>query len=221
MSSSGFQRDKASTDLLTALAPNIFSAVNQFRAASLPPQSIELEAKRLALNAAKTWRPGIGNLGAFVSSKVKMGLYDYVTRNQNIATIPREHIGRIGAFKRTMEDLGDRFGREPTSLEVATHMNVPLKKVTVLRQMLRPTGLESATVDSGFEDVTDDRNRERVRLAYYGFTDQEKLVFDFSTGAHGQEKLGTNDIAKRMKVTAARISNLRLSIANKIAPYLT
>ena len=221
ITANGFQRDKASTELLAALAPNIFGAINQFRAASLPPQAVELEGKRLALQAAKTWQRGVGNLGAYVSQEVKRGLYAYVTRNQNVATIPREHIARIGPLKRAVEDLTDRFGREPTSLELATHMNVPLKKVTVLRQMMRPTGLESATTDNGFEDLIDDRNRERIRLAYYGFTDQEKLVFDYSTGAHGQQKLSTNDIAKKLKVSAPRISTIKSDIADKIAPYMS
>lgn len=217
----GFEKDKATTALLTALAPNIFGAINQFRAASLPPQAVELEGKRLALQAARGWQRGIGNLGSYVSQEVKRGLYQYVTRNQNVATIPREHVARIGPMKRAVEDLTDRFGRDPTALELAAHMNVPLKKVTVLRLMLRPTGLESATEDRGFEDIVDSRNRERVRLAYYGFTDQEKLVFDYSTGAHGQLKLSTNDIAKKLKVSAPRISTIKADIADKIAPYLS
>lgn len=215
----GLEKDKAASELLAALAGNIMSAVMLYQTAPLPKAAVELEAKRIAMVAIRDWREGTGRLGAYVSTKVRQGLYDYVTRHQNVASIPAEHIARIGSYKRTVEGLTDTLGRDPTAVEISEHMSIPLKKVTTLQKMLRPTAMESLTVATTFDDV-DDADRERVRLAYYGFTDQEKLVFDYTTGAHGRTKLSTNDIAKKLGVTAARVSAIKSNLADKIAPYV-
>jgi DNA-directed RNA polymerase specialized sigma subunit len=149
---------------------------------------------------------------------VKQRLYDYVSRHQNVATIPAEHIRRIGSFGRAVDDLTDKFGREPTTHELADHLGVAPKKITALRKAYRPVTLESS--DDSFESAVDDASRERVLLAYYGLTDQEKLVFDYSLGAHGQPKLSTKEIATKLRVTDARVSNLKATLATKLAPYL-
>jgi DNA-directed RNA polymerase specialized sigma subunit len=57
-------------------------------------------------------------------------------------------------------------------------------------------------------------------LGFYGLNDQEKQVFDFSLGAHGQPKLKAGEIAERLKISPARISAIKENVGNKIRPYL-
>jgi DNA-binding CsgD family transcriptional regulator len=93
-----------------------------------------------------------------------------------------------------------------------------MKKVENVRKQLRKESLESSLDDiSGYEA---DPNYERTMLAYYSLTPDEKSVFDYSTGSHGQPKLSPGDISLRMKISPGRVSQYKTQIANKIKPYL-
>lgn len=214
----GPTRDTALTRLMEHLGGVVASAINTYRAAPLPQLTLELEGKRQAVEAIKEWNPALGtSLGSFVGQRVRQRLYRYVAEHQNVARIPEHEVRRIGGFQRGVAFLTDQLGRDPTTEELADHLGVPPHRVTKLRKLFRKDLLESS-----FEapEVEHDADYERAMLAYYGLTDQEKLVFDFSLGAHGQPRLSGNDIAKRLSVAPSRVSALKESIATKLKPYL-
>jgi len=226
----GWSKDQAYSVLMKTLEPAVMSAANTYRPAPVPTQTMELEAKRLAGEAVRNWNPSSGmSLASYIGTMVRQRLYRWVTQHQNVARIPEAQVGKIGPFQLALNDLSDQFGREPTTEELADHMAVSPKFVARLRKSLRSdliasnvmgsVGDEGSVADT-IEDIPHDPDYERAMLGYYGLTPQEKQVFDFSMGAHGQPKLKAGELAIRLKVSPARISALKQSVGLKIKPYL-
>lgn len=226
----GWTKDQAFDRLTKSLEGAVMSAANTYRAAPVPTQTLELEAKRLAGQAIKDWDPKGGMaLAGYIGTMVRQRLYRWVTQNQNVARIPEAQVGQIGHFQLAINDLSSRFGREPTTDELADHMGIHPKYVSRLRRALRSDLIASNATDAegddgsmadSIEDIPHDQDYERAMLGYYGLNEQEKHVFDYSLGAHGQLKLKPGEIAAKMGLSPARISALKESVGSKIKPYL-
>jgi DNA-directed RNA polymerase specialized sigma subunit len=181
---------------------------------------MELQAKLYAREAVQNYDASKGmSLASYVTTIVKQKLYRYVGTYQNVGRIPEEHIRMIGPLREAMGELENKFGRDPSTAELADHMGLPIKKVTELRKLLRKDLLEEGALEP-LNAFQHDAEYEKAMLAYYSMSDTERLVFDYSLGAHNQPQLSTNDIAKKLKVSAARVSQLKKSVADKIKPYL-
>jgi DNA-directed RNA polymerase sigma subunit (sigma70/sigma32) len=210
-----FRKERALAEVLRLLQPAIGSSVAIYRAAPLPQVTLELEAKRMAVEATRG-----ASLATHVGNYVRGKLYRYVSTYQNPARLPEEQVRRIGQFQTAVSSLTEQMGREPTTQELSEHMVLPMAHVARLRTSLRPARLASDIEEEELELTAADPDFERAMLAYYSLTDMEKQVFDYSLGAHGQPRLSPGDIAKRLKVSAPRVSALKGSMAAKLRPYL-
>ena len=217
----GFQKDQALEELMRSLSAPVGHAVNTYRGAPLPFNTLELEGKRIAVGAIRTWDKSKGmSLASYVGTQVRQRLYRLVSEYQNVARIPEAQVRQIGNFNRAVEDLRSRYGTEPSTTQLADYMHLPVAHVTRLRKSLRQDLLESAGEHLSLEDHTGDPAFERVSLAYYSLTEQEKSVFDFLLGAHGHPRLSPKEIAQRLGVTAPRVSKIKANVAKKLEPYL-
>lgn len=217
----GFDKDRLLQELLKTFAGPIGMAVNQYRAAPLPFRTLELEAKHQAVLALRDYKPGMGaKPSSFVQTRVSQRLNRYVSEHQNVARLPEAQVHRIGSYTRAMDELGGRFGREPTTHELADHMGIPVAHVTRLRKSLRADLLSSKPGFDTFEDHSSDPDFNQAMMAYYNLSNQEKLVFDYLLGAHGQPRLQPKQIAQKLNITPARVSKVKKNIAKKLDPYL-
>lgn len=217
---SGFAKDQKLEALLNALGGVVGAAVNTYRAAPLPFHVMELEAKRLAVQAIKSWDASKGmSLASYVGTRVRQDLFRYVSSNQNVARIPEHQVRMIGGYNNAVSTLTDKFNREPSTSEIADHMGLSVKHVTALRRSLRKDLLES-DFEGTMEDYQHDPDYERAMLAYYQLTEQEKAVFDFMVGAHGQPRLKAGEIAKKLRIAPSRVSALKEQVGRKLQPYL-
>ncbi len=221
--SSGAKKERALQELLENLQGPIMTAVNTFQGAPMPKATMELEAKRHAVDALNNYDASRGtSIAGYITTTVKQKLYRYVGTYQNVARIPEHQIREIGPLREATADLTSRYGREPTTDELADHMGVTVNHITDLRRLLR----KDLTEEGGggvenHEAFEHDPDFERAMMAYYSMSTPEKQVFDYSLGAHGQPKLQTNDIATRMGVSASRVSQIKKAVAEKIKPYVT
>jgi len=215
----GFEKEQAAERLLLRLHGSIMTSVNVYRAAPIPLPVLELEAKRIALEACADYQAGRGaTLATYVTTTVRQRLSRYVTQNQNVARMPEHIVRSIGPVQAAERALTSRLHRDPTTDEIADHLAVPVTQVSKIRTMMRRD-----LSDSGFENLeafSADPNYERSMLAYYSLAPEEKLVFDYSTGAHGQPKLRNAEMAQRMNLSPSRVSQLKAQVATKLKQYV-
>lgn len=219
----GYAKEQALRELLTALAGPIGTALQAYRGAPMPSATMELEARRFAVAALNDFDPVQSlNLSSFVITRVKQDLFRYVGTYQNVARIPENQARLIAPLRDATATLTQRYGREPTTEELADHMSVPVAHVARLRRSLRADLLDDSGEETGLvlDSLQHDPDYERAMLAYYSLTDEEKQVFDYSLGAHGQPRLKPGEIARRMRISNVRVSQLKSRLADKLAPYV-
>jgi len=217
----GFDKDQKLERLLQAMAGAIHQAAAQYFGAPVPQRILELEAKRMAVEALADWQPGMGTKPvSFVQTRVRQRLYRYVAEHQNIGRMPEAQVRQIGDFRQAIGDLTHKFKREPSASELADHLGLPVAHIARLRKSLRPDILSTAAQMEDMESFADDAGYQKAMMAYYNLNEQEKSVFDYLLGAHGQTRMTPGDIATKLKLSPARISAIKESIAKKLGPFL-
>jgi DNA-directed RNA polymerase specialized sigma subunit len=216
----GMAKQQAFADLLRSLEGAVQTAVGAYAAAPLPRVVLESQARRAAADAINEFNPASGmRLSSFLITRAKQDLHRYVGTYQNVARIPEFRINQIGKFREAQADLSNKFNREPSADELADHLGVSMKHVTALQKSLRPDLLESA-IDFD-EDGEADAEWERAMVAYYSLDGTEKLIFDYSLGAHGKPKLSPGEVAKKVGLDSVRYSQAKKRLAQKLKGYVS
>ena len=120
---------QALIQLLDSLAPLIHGQVGKYAGVGLPRVSIEMEAKRLTIQALDSYDPSFGTqLNTHVTNYLKK-IQRYVITYQNVAHIPEPRAIAIGRYNTIYENLESEKGREPTVAELADEMQWPASEV--------------------------------------------------------------------------------------------
>ena len=142
----------------------------------------------------------------------------FVTTYQNPARIVEPRTYMITKMRGAEDFLHQELRRPPTAMELAEHMQVPTQQVELLKKELRkavPTGQFEA-YPAGF---TPSKTNELLRLIPYELTPEENSVFEHVYGTGGKPQLGTGDIAKRLNMSAPKVSRIKSAIAEKMKRY--
>lgn len=162
----------------------IMQQVHRYRLSHLPKEIITDIAKVRFTQGLGNYDPTReASVATFVSYHLKK-LQSDVTAAQFKA--PSAHrVGQIPVFKKTRDDLSDRFNREPTQHEIADAMSIPLAQVQHLEAESRPLTFGGQDI---YASDTMGSDQESLQYAYYDIPHDRpdmKLVFESMTGYNG------------------------------------
>jgi len=188
------------------------------RSRDIPPAAIRAEFQDQLVSALATYDPTRGaRLGTYVSDRL-MKANRFVTTYQNPARIVEPRTYMITKMKNAEDFLHQSLSRPPTAMELAEHMQVAPQQVELLKKELRkavPTG-QFEHDPAGFSPS---RTKEMLKLIPYELSPEENAVFEHVYGTGGKPQLGTGDIAKRLNMSAPKVSRVKSAIAAKIKKY--
>lgn len=203
--------------LLRALEPIIFSEVRRWQGV-LAPQLLEIEAKRLALEAAKNFSPKYGaKLSTHVSNQLKR-LSRLTYTHQNIARIPENKVLRISAYQAAVSNLKDDLGRDPTVAEISEELCWPRSQVEMIQKMLHGEYTESGVPVPIFDK--DNVGANTVSYAYHDLSPIQKKIFEHTTGWGGAKILDRVSLAKKLKITPAQLSYQKRKLVEELQSKL-
>tara|TARA_Y100000310_G_scaffold218787_1_gene220117 strand:- start:159 stop:965 length:807 start_codon:yes stop_codon:yes gene_type:complete len=215
--------------LMSSFQPLIQGRVNKYaRQVPIPPAAIEAEVNTRFLEALRTYDPartGYQGKTAKLSTHVYRNLKKsgrWIKKYQNVGTIPEKRIDQITNYKTAMTNLTDQLGREPSEHELAQNLQWAPAEVSRMQTEMRKDYLGSQwdmpeAVDPVFQMPS--AEREMVHLIKYELTPRENLVLEHSMGLNGKRKLGTNQIAKKLGVSAPTVSRTKGKIASLFEDY--
>jgi len=216
---SGGMKPQQLQPLLQSLKPLINQHANVYagRVRDIPPAAIRAEFTNQIVQALQTYDPTRAALGTHIGHQLKKARR-FITTYQNPARIPETRVYKIRELQDAEQILDERFGRPPTQLEVADHLKWSPRQVELLQKEVR-----KAWPTSKFEadpyTFTPSRHAEIVRLLPYDLTPDERQVFEYIQGIGGKPKLEPGQIAKKLGMSAPKVSRLKSSIAQKYAKY--
>lgn len=210
--------EEVTSIVLHKLKPTISSAITSY--APGHAKDLAVKAAKLSLAALKTYDPSRGtDPTTHVFNSLKRLNRIYNTR-QNIIPISERKAMEYNVVAKAQADFEDTYDREPSEMELADETGFSLKKI---RQILDGNKVVSDTATINPEshnstffdsDVTDDDYYDYV---YRSVSPIDQKIMEWSSGHKGKPVLSTKEIAERLKITPAAISQRRSKIINMMS----
>ena len=209
--------------LKNSLKSAVKSNVNIYKAANVPTDLIEMEAKRLTIEALKSYDPTKGTaVNSHVNNELKR-LYRFVVEHQNIGRVQENRAGNnIKVFNESRSALFEELGRDPTAQEVASHIGIRRgKQITVsqVEMMMKESRKDRNVSDENFSFTPTD-TRILIKLLPEVLTPIENQVFERYYGVNGSPKMKPGQISKALKLSPARVSRVLNKISDKANEYM-
>jgi DNA-directed RNA polymerase specialized sigma subunit len=209
--------------LLNSLQPLIQKTVNTYQKADVSEPALRAQSENQLIQGLHSYSPGKASLSTHLGWQMR-GVGRFVEKHQNVARIPGSRIRFVGRFQNAKSELGDELDREPTLTEVAKRSKLTVGQAGKLQKEIRTVRLTGMMTDEtgapiGGEtgDHTVNADRERLELIYYDLSTPEKQVVDLILGRGVPHPIiSTNELAKKLGVSAARVSNIRASVVAKM-----
>lgn len=184
-------------------------------------------ARLLASQAVKTFDPTKGaNLHTHVFRQLQavQRLAPTITDPLVMPERLRRDRGQVAQHIREVED---NLGREASDEEVAELAELPVNRVTKVRRMLHANIPESA-----LEDVDEDEGEGADIIAhqqtpmddwhdavYHDLGDIDRVIMQYRTGYRGYDILPNQEIARRLKVSPAAVTQRARRIQERLDEF--
>lgn len=206
--------------LMSSMRPFVNQQANKWavRQRDIPPAAIRAEFTNQFVQALDSYDP---NRGAQLNTHIRHQLKKaqrFVTTYQNPGRIPETRIYKIRKLQDAEMELDEKFGRSPTQHEIADHLKWSPRTVDVLQREVRKAR-PTSQFESDPSSYVPSRQKEVLRLLPYELTSDEKAVFEHLYGVGGKPKLGPGQIARKLNMSAPKVSRLKKSIAQKYDRY--
>jgi DNA-directed RNA polymerase specialized sigma subunit len=216
----GGQKKKQLRPLLKSLRGFVNHRANVFagRVRDIPPAAIRAEFTNQAVQALQSFDPNRGTkLTTHIGHQLKKA-QRFITTYQNPGRIPENRIYRIRELQDAETRLDEKLGRAPTQLELSDQLKWSPRQVDVLQREVRKA-LPTGRFEHDPSSFVPSRQKEVMRLLPYELNNDERAVFEYIYGVGGKPKLGPGAIARKLGMSAPKVSRLKRSIAGKYAKY--
>jgi DNA-directed RNA polymerase specialized sigma subunit len=211
-----WQKDPKPDDtkfILQELKPTINSAMTSY--APGMDKSLAVKAANLALDAMRTYKPDFGTDPKTHAFHTLKRLNRYAMQRNNIMPQSEGTYSDEKKLQQVQLEFEDQYGREATIGELADITGWNTRKVDRLLNgniVLNDSSTlsdESRKDTQTSSDVTDEDYFEYV-YASVGPIDQK--IMEWTSGLHGKPALPNNQIAQRLHITPAAVSQRKAKI---------
>lgn len=207
-------------ELVSAFMPTINSEIQQYAGSK---ELMRTRAKSFVVGAIRSYDPmGPTNLNTWVVTNLKQ-LSRYGKRLRPIRA-SEVSIRNAAELNKVTKDLEDRLGRKPTDDELQDETGWSKKELARIRAAataaVSSDVVSSSDAEAGPEEpgVTQLNNVPFNRDAVYlSLNDRDREIFDYRLGLHGKQQLSGKDIANKLGVTPAYISQRSSAIGSMIS----
>lgn len=190
--------------LVKNLDPLIHAEVNR-RAGTLATPLLVIQAKKIAVEAIKTFNPALGfKLSTHVTNQLqKLSRVNYA--HQNAARIPEHSMLQFHSVNIATEDFKADNGREPTADELADALGWSPKKLEQLQtQFGRSELLES--IETPGDLFVSEQHDPRINYVYTTLTPRQQKIFEMTTGYRGTKRANNSTIMQKLGITQGVLS---------------
>lgn len=201
--------------------PTINSEISKYDG---PPSILRSKAKILTINALRNYDPSSkANLNSWVTTNLKQ-LSRY---NRNIKPVRTPELAARQASElwTVSNNLSNDLGREPTLEELADETGWSIKRIKHIKEVNVPT-INASLYDTPMNNSSSTSQPGVIPVSqlpfaqeavYMSLDDRDKAIYDFRTGSHGKKVLSAAEVANRLGITPAAVSQRANTIAQQIS----
>lgn len=219
------QNPKSNDDMVLKMQPLIDSAVKAYVGQDVPP-SVRLQAKRMALDGLKTYDPMQSKLKTHIMWHMQ-GLKRISSKANQILNVPERVRLDSHYIDRSFNELEDKLGRDPSDYELSEHTGLSAKRIGKVRGFksgISEGAASAPMVNSDNENSSDpssvipgrDTGAAWRGFVYDGLDDRSKLIMEHTLGMHGKPVLDNIRLANKLRISPARVSQIRAELQNKM-----
>jgi|TARA_Y100000034_G_scaffold136265_1_gene211882 DNA-directed RNA polymerase specialized sigma subunit len=208
--------------LVDHLQPQVKKSISALVGETSP--ALETKAKLLTIKAIRSFDPkNDAKLSSWVYTQLQpLRRYSHQSKPVSISERTRRKLAEVNRFETEFEENQGRF---PSDSEIADSLGWSKASLKKLRDTERyRTSFEAVIPGDESDGVTlgdisaieDDKITEIIELFYESLSPVEQSVIEYRLGLWGKPKLSNSKIAKKLRVSPARISQ----ISNKVADNL-
>jgi RNA polymerase primary sigma factor len=167
-----------------------------------------------------------GKLSTYGSWWIKQSMKRALANQAKTIRLPVHLVDKIGKMRRAAIDLSEKLGRDPTDLELAEHLDMPVAKVVELRTVgIRPASLdapigEGDTTEFGeivgdeeahtpAEMLQDKSIREDMKELLARLDERERLILRHRFALDGGKEQTLEEIGAKLKITRERVRQIQ------------
>lgn len=210
---------EAASGLLTALDPVIRQGVRTHGGAAASPV-LHVQARKMVLDALPRYDPRQSSLRTFLGHQLR-GLNRLAQRHLQVLKVPERAALEQQHLHRATAELRDQLGREPSDTELSDHLSLPIARIAKIRSLTNSAmaegtlwGLgrgrgEEGPIDPAVRAQDDD---PWLDFVYHSLEPRDQLVLDHTLGRHGRPQLSNQDLARRLGISPAAVSQRKAKI---------
>lgn len=206
--------------LLDVHKPIIEKEVSRWSASGLPPVVLRAEARRLAIDAFKSYDPEKAKLTTHVMNHMKR-MDRFVTTHAPDIRVSQEKVHLANKVIRAKYEIELEQGREATVDEVVARSGVGKHTIGSLKRHSAKLYSANEGSESFNQPVREDIDHAGLVVSFLHdeLSPQQQIVFRHLTGHGGHEVLPPAEIAKKAGVSVQRVSNIKTQILKKAQRY--
>jgi hypothetical protein len=204
--------------MLKTVQPVIDSAVKTYATAA-PGPLLTSRARRIVLDSLPTYDPSRAGLRTHLTSRLQ-GLRRIHANQSHVIHIPEMIKIDSSRLAEGENFLKDDLGRDPTDLELADHTGFSLKRIGRLRKadFGVPEGLLGKDKETGepASPAVQGDNDAWVDFIYRSSAPTDQAILEHTLGLNGRRPLSGQEIAKKMGITPAAVSQRKAKLQTLI-----
>ena len=169
------------------------------------------------------------NLETYLMSHMR-GLQRAVGKETRILNMPERMSMEIGQMRQVEQELKDETGKDTDDQMLADRLGVSMRRLGSLRKYQAAPIPESrfTTAAPGSDDSVsmpgvETENREEILLdyLYHSLGQIDRRVIDWKLGRNGQPQLPNVEIARRLRVSPAAVTQRAMRLATRLEELST
>jgi len=200
--------------VIHSIEPVISGAISRYPGIS--PGLMRGEAKRLAVQAVKSFDPSAGASLATHTFGHLRSLGRFAERATKVVQVPRDFRTEVASFVKAKQDFTESEGREPSDSEMQDLLGIDKKR---LRRLTAGAFYELPEGQvEGDINVEDDSPELSLwtDYVYHDLPERDKTIMDHRLGRNGRKMLEPNEIAQVMGLDPSYVRKRTKAISNRI-----
>ena len=208
-------------ELITRYNPLVMKFTNQYANTGVSKGAIKTKARAQMVKSLNTYDSSAG-------TQPITHMYNNLKKLNRMASeslvsghIPESRSLKMATYKTSVDNLTDRYGREPNTDEIADELKWAKKEVVRMNSELTgETTASNAEFDFfGNSNQQKSKDMELVDYMYSDLNGKDKVIFEHSLGYGGKSMLNNKEIAKKLNTHEMDISRTKKRLAKKIKEY--
>jgi len=207
--------------LMVRYNPVVHKHTNQFASTGVSKSAINTRAKVQLIKSLNTYNPKAGTQPITHIYNGMKKLNRVASESLTSGHIPEARALKMATYRSTVSNMEDRFGREPSTSEVADELKWdPVEVGRMNAELSGETTASKADFDFyGNSTQGTSADKELVDYMYMGLNGRDKVIFEHTFEFAGKKHMKNKELARHLNTNEMDISRSKKRLSKQLKEY--